>query len=70
MLRRGSAAAAHEAGVEVEGRGQRGKAGVVDDGEACEDLDLLPAMKTLPQSSRHLTQGLSVKDEEREGEEK
>lgn len=61
MLGRRSAACV--AGVEVEGRGQRGQAGVVDDGEPREDLYLLPAMKPLPQCSRHLTQGLSEEDE-------
>lgn len=68
MLGRGSAA--HEAGIKVEGRGQGRKAWVVDDGKTCEDLYLLPTMKPLPQSSRHLTQGLSMKDEEKVAEEK
>lgn len=56
--------AAHEGGIEVEGWGQRWEARVIDDGESCEDLYLLPAMESLPQSSRHLTKGLSAKDEE------
>lgn len=57
VLRRGSAP--HEGWVEVEGQGQRRQAGVVDDGEAGEDLDLLPAVQPLPQGRRHLAQRLS-----------
>lgn len=60
VLRRGSAA--HEGGVQVEGRGQGRQARVVDDGEACEQLDLLPAIQPLPQGCRHLAQGLSVEE--------
>lgn len=62
MLRRGSAA--HEGRVQVEGQGQRRQARVVDDGEAGEDLDLLPAVQPLAQRRRHLAQGLSERTEE------
>lgn len=62
MLRCGSAA--HESRVQVEGQGQRGQAGVVDDGEAGEDLNLLPAVQPLPQRRRHLAQSLSERTEE------
>lgn len=66
VLRRRSAA--RVAAIKVEGRGQRREAGVVDDGEAGKDLDLLPTVKPLTQSSRHLTQGLSMEEEENKGE--
>lgn len=60
-----SSSAAHKGGVEVEGWGQRREAWVVDDGKTREDLYLLPAMESLTQSSCHLTQGLSTKDDEK-----
>lgn len=65
VLRRGSAA--HEGRVQVEGQGQRRQAGVVDDGEAREDLDLLPAVQPLPQRRRHLAQSLPEGTEEVRG---
>lgn len=54
----GCAAAAHEAGVQVEGGGQRGQAWVIYQCEACQNLDLLPAMESLSQSCGYLTQSL------------
>lgn len=49
---------AHPAGVDVERRGQAVDPGVVDDLEAAEQLDLLPAVQALPQRRRHLAQRL------------
>lgn len=66
VLRRSSAA--HEGGIEVEGWGQRWETWVIDNGKTCEDLYLLPAMESFPQSSCHFAKGLSVKDEETVGE--
>lgn len=45
VLRRSSAA--HEGGVQVEGRGQGRQTWVIDDGETCEQLYLLPAVQPL-----------------------
>lgn len=56
----GCPAAAHEAGVQVEGRGQRGQAWVMDQREARQHLDLLPAVESLSQGCSDLTQCLSV----------
>lgn len=47
----------HPAVVRVEGGRQAGQTLVVDDGEAAELLDLLPAMQPLPQARRDLRQG-------------
>lgn len=55
--------AAHEVGVQVEGRGQGRQAWVIDDGKTCEQLNLLPAIQPLPQGCSHLAKGLSVKEE-------
>lgn len=44
-------------------------AGVVDDLEAAEQLDLLPAMQALPQRRCHLAQGLSESKGQRENTE-
>lgn len=60
---------AHVARIEIEGWGQRRKAGVVDNSKTCEDLYLLPAMEPLSQSSGDLTQGLPTKDYQKVEEE-
>lgn len=49
---------AHPAGVYVEGSHQWVDARVIDNLEATEDLNLLPAVQALPQCCRHLAQSL------------
>jgi len=56
---RGGGSQAQEGGVQVQDGRQRGQSGVADQGEARQDLDLLPAVELLPQGGGHLAQGLS-----------
>ena len=53
----------HPAGVYVEGSHQGMDARVIDNLEATEDLNLLPAVQTLPQCCCHLAQSLPEKKE-------
>ena len=55
----GRSAQAQKGGVKVEGGCQGSQTRVVDQGEAGQRLDLLPAMELLSQGGRHLPQGLS-----------
>lgn len=56
---RGRRSQAEEGWVQVKGGSQSRQPGVTDDTEAGQRLDLLPAVELLPESRRHLTQGLS-----------
>lgn len=61
----GRGPATYDAGVKVQGGGQGGEPRVIDDGEPSQNLNLLPTVQPLPQSSSHLTQGLSGPEERR-----
>lgn len=61
-----SRADAQESRVQVEGRGQRRHARVIDNIIAGQNLNLLPPMELFSQSSGHFSQSLSAEVREKE----